>query len=345
MFRPDAGRAPGAASNGAQIVVIRLRIGTRKSAMALAQTEEIARRLTAAEPGIEVEIVKFETTGDQDQTSKLLAHGGKGGAFVAEIRRAVIAGELHAAMHSLKDMPGNEDTPGLVIGATLARDPPTDALVLRAGISIDDIRRSRGKGFKIGTNAVRRAAYARRLFPQVEVIHYRGAADTRVRKLDGLEMQRLPDGGKVGPADALIMARSGLERVGLGGRMAYEFSLQEMLPAVGQGIVAVECALGDWQTRRILSLIDDPKAHASADAEREVLWILNGHCNSPIAGFSTIEGPQMSLTSSVLDEAGGLFIEASRSGPADRPRELGRAVGLDLLAKGAAEIIERSRPK
>ena len=313
--------------------------------MALAQTEEIARRLTAAEPGIEVEIVKFETTGDQDQTSKLLAHGGKGGAFVAEIRKAVIAGELHAAMHSLKDMPGNEDTPGLVIGATLAREPPTDALVLRAGISLDDIRRARGKGFKIGTNAVRRAAYARRLFPDVEVIHYRGAADTRVRKLDNLEMQRLPDGGAVGPADALIMARSGLERVGLGDRIAYEFSPQEMLPAVGQGIVAVECAASDWQTRRILSLIDDPAAHASADAEREVLWILNGHCNSPIAGFSTIDGTQMSLTSSVLDEAGDLFIEASRSGPADRPRELGRAVGLELLAKGAAEIIERSRPR
>ena len=325
-------------------MAIRLRIGTRKSAMALAQTEEIARRLTAAEPGIEVEIVKFETTGDQDQTSKLLAHGGKGGAFVAEIRRAVIAGELHAAMHSLKDMPGNEDTPGLVIGATLARDPPTDALVVRAGISVDEIRRLRGKGFKIGTNAVRRAAYARRLFPDVEVIHYRGAADTRVRKLDNLEMQRLPGGGAVGPADALIMARSGLERVGLGGRIAYEFSLQEMLPAVGQGIVAVECAINDWETRRILAMIDDPAAHKSADAEREVLWVLNGHCNSPIAGFSTIDGTQMSLTSSVLDEAGGLFIQASRTGLANRPRELGRAVGLELLAKGAAEIIERSRP-
>jgi hydroxymethylbilane synthase len=313
--------------------------------MALAQTEEIARRLTAAEPGIEVEIVKFETTGDQDQTSKLLAHGGKGGAFVAQIRKAVVAGELHAAMHSLKDMPGNEDTPGLVIGATLARESPADALVLRAEISIDDIRRSRGKGFKIGTNAVRRAAYARRLFPDVEIIHYRGAADTRVRKLDNLEMQRLPGGGAVGPADALIMARSGLERVGLGDRVAYEFSLKEMLPAVGQGIVAVECATSDWQTRRILSLIDDPAAHASADAEREVLWILNGHCNSPIAGFSTIEGSQMSLTASVLDEAGGLFIEASCAGPLDRPRELGRAVGMELLAKGATEIIERSRPR
>jgi hydroxymethylbilane synthase len=326
------------------VVAIRLRIGTRKSAMALAQTEEIARRLTAASSDLDVEIVKFETTGDSDQTGKLLQHGGKGGAFVAEIRRAVVSGELQAAMHSLKDMPGNEDTPGLVIGATLTRDPPGDALVLRAGVTIDDFRRSRGKGFKIGTNAVRRAAYARRLFPEVEVIHYRGAADTRVRKLDNSEMQRLPDGGAVGPADALIMARAGLERVGLAKRIAYEFSIQEMLPAVGQGIVAVECAANDWQTRRILSGIDDPAAHKSADAEREVLWVLNGHCNSPIAGFSTIEGAQMSLTASVLDETGGLFIEASRSGPADRPRELGRAVGLELLAKGAAGIIERSRP-
>jgi hydroxymethylbilane synthase len=327
------------------VVASRIRIGTRKSVMALAQTEEIARRLNAVAPDIDVEIVKFETTGDSDQTSKLLQHGGKGGAFVAEIRKAIISGELHAAMHSLKDMPGNEDTPGLVIGATLARDPPGDVLVLRSGVSIDDLRRSRGRGFKIGTNAVRRAAYARRLFPEVEVIHYRGAADTRVRKLDNTEMQRLPDGGAVGPADALIMARSGLERVGLASRIAYEFSIEEMLPAVGQGIVAVECAINDWQTRRILSGIDDPASHRSADAEREVLWVLNGHCNSPIAGFSTIQGTQMSLTASVLDEAGGLFIQASRSGPANRPRELGRAVGLELLAKGAAEIIERSRPR
>jgi hydroxymethylbilane synthase len=325
-------------------VKIRLRIGTRKSAMALAQTEEIARRLIAASPDLDVEIVKFETSGDSDQIGKLLQHGGKGGAFVAEIRKAVVSGELQAAMHSLKDMPGNEDTPGLVIGATLTRDSPGDALVLRSGVTIDDFRRSRGKGFKIGTNAVRRAAYARRLFPQVEVIHYRGAADTRVRKLDHLEMQRLPDGGAVGPADALIMARSGLERVGLAKRIAYEFSIKEMLPAAGQGIVAVECAANDWQTRRILSSIDDPAAHKSADAEREVLWVLNGHCNSPIAGFSVIKGAQMSLTASVLDETGGLFIEASRSGPADRPRELGRAVGLELLAKGAAAIIKRSRP-
>lgn len=327
------------------MVAIRLRIGTRKSAMALVQTEEIARRLTAAVPGIEVEIVKFETTGDVDQTSKLLKHGGKGGAFVAEIRDAVRAGQLHAAMHSLKDMPGNEDTPGLVIGATLKRESASDVLVLRPGVSIEEFRRTRGKGFNIGTNAVRRAAYARRLFPQVQIIHYRGAADTRVRKLDQQQKQRLPEGGEVGPADALIMARSGLERVGLADRIAYEFSMAEMLPAVGQGIVAVECAASDWQTRSVLAAIDDVDAHRSADAEREVLWVLNGHCNSPIAGFSSVSGAQMSLTASVLDETGDMFIEASRSGPADRPRELGRAVGLELLTKGAADIIERSRPK
>ena len=124
-------------------MAIRIRIGTRKSAMALVQTEEIARRLTAADPGVEVEIVRFETTGDSDQIGKLLPHGGKGGAFVAQIRDAVLSGQLQAAMHSLKDMPGNEDTPGLVIGATLARDPPNDVLVLREGLSVEDITRAK----------------------------------------------------------------------------------------------------------------------------------------------------------------------------------------------------------
>jgi hydroxymethylbilane synthase len=323
----------------------RFRIGTRKSTMALVQTEEIARRLTAAIPSLDVEIVKFETTGDADQTSKLLTHGGKGGAFVAEIRRAMREGKLHAAMHSLKDMPGNEETPGLVVAALLSRDPPGDVLVLRPGLSLDQFREGGGRGFKIGTNAVRRAAYARRLFPNVEIIHFRGAADTRIRKLDNGELQRLPDGGTVGPADALIMARSGLERVGLIERAVYEFPVADMLPAVGQGIVAVECVASDWETRRILGSIDDAAARACADAEREVLWVLNGHCNSPIAGFATIDGNAMTLTASVLDEAGGRFIEGHQAGPADRPRELGRAVGLDLLAKGAAELIESSRPR
>lgn len=321
-----------------------IRIGTRKSVMALAQTNEIARQLIAANPGLAVEIVRFETMGDQDQTGKLLDLGGKGGAFVAQIRDAVRDGRLEAAMHSLKDMPGNEDTPGLVIGATLVRDPPTDALVVRDGVTLDELRRSRGKGYKIGTNAVRRAAYVRRLFPECEVIHFRGAADTRIRKLDGREMQRLPDGGEVGPADALVMARAGLERVGFADRIAHQFSVDEMLPAVGQGIVAVECAVGDWETLRHLATIDNAISRCCAEAEREVLWVLNGHCNSPIAGYATIEGGEISLKAAVLDEANQRFIEATRRGPAGRPRELGRAVAFDLLAQGAADVIARTRP-
>ena len=321
-----------------------LTIGTRKSAMALAQTDEVARLLRASAPGLNVEIVKFETRGDQDQTSKLLRHGGKGGAFVAEIRAAIRAGKLHAAMHSLKDVPGNEETPGLVIAATLPRDAANDSLVLRPGLSLESFRASGGKGFMIGTNAVRRAAYLRRLFPEASVIHYRGAADTRIAKLDRGDKQGLPGGGEVGPADALVMARSGLARIGLTSRIAHDFSVDEMLPAVGQGIVAVECSEKDWSTREHLAGIEDAQSRLCAEAEREVLWVLNGHCNSPIAGHATLSGHEMTLRASVLDEAGDGFIEVTLSGAADRPRELGRAVGLELLDKGAAEIIARTRP-
>ena len=321
-----------------------LKIGTRKSVMALAQTEGIARLLRAADPALDVEIVKFETRGDQDQTSKLLRHGGKGGAFVAEIREAMRGGQLQAAMHSLKDVPGNEETPGLIIAAMLPRDAANDALVLRPGLSLEEFRKSKGKGFKIGTNAVRRAAYLRRLFPEVTVIHFRGAADTRVAKLDRGDKQRLPNGGEVGPADALVMARSGLERIGMTSRIAYDFSVAEMLPSVGQvvtyTIVVPSCLL----TRARLAKIEDAASRLSAEAEREVLWVLNGHCNSPIAGHATLAGGEMTLTAAVLDETGDRFIEVSRQGAADRPRELGRAVGLELSNQGAAEIIARTRP-
>jgi hydroxymethylbilane synthase len=293
-----------------------MRIGTRKSTMALAQTEEIARRLHAAWSDLTVEVVKFDTRGDDDQVSKLLRHGGKGGAFVSEIRAAVLKGE-----------------------------PPGDALVVRDGISTDDIKRSKGKGFKIGTNSIRRASYLRHLFPEVEVIHFRGAADTRIKKLDAHQLQLMPDGSEGGPVDALVMARSGLERIGFSARIVYDFPLTEMLPSVGQGIVAVECAEADWSTRGYLSRIDDTASRMCTCAEREVLWILNGHCNSPIAGHATIAGSEMTLRAAVIEEDGSRFIEVERTGNAARPRELGRMVGLELLGRGACEVIERTRPE
>ena len=235
-------------------------IATRKSTMALAQTHRVADLLREHEPDLDIEIAENRPRGDRDQVSKLDRHGGKGGAFVAEIRADVVAGRSQCAMHSLKDMPGNEEVPGLVIGAYLKREDPTDSLVLKPGLTMDELRRDCGASFKLGTNSVRRAALIRQILPNIDIIHYRGAGDTRVQKLDEGRLQKLPDGSEVGPADAILLATSGLGRVGLSHRVDHTFSTEEMLPAVGQGIVAVECDETDWPTRERLARIDDADA-------------------------------------------------------------------------------------
>ncbi|MFN0024421.1 MAG: hydroxymethylbilane synthase [Parvularculaceae bacterium] len=321
-----------------------LKIGTRGSVMALAQTQEVARQLTAAFPGSAPEIVTFTPSGDRDQTSRLDRHGGKGGAFVAELRAAMTGGDLQCAMHSLKDMPGDEETPGLIIAAYLKRDAAEDAIVLPEGVDvIDAIDGRRLAGFKIGTNAVRRAAYLRRLFPDAQVIHFRGAADTRLKKLDERIPQKLPDGGEVGPADALVMGASGLERIGRSHRISRILAPELMLPSVGQAIVAVECPAADWGTRQALAAIDHTETRAIAEAEREMLWILNGHCNAPIAGYAQVDVARLCLRGAVISLDGASIIEATREGPIDRPRELGRAVGLELIEKGATVLIDGAR--
>lgn len=313
--------------------------------MALAQTHEVMRLLNHAHQGLTVEAVKFTPSGDIDQVSKLERHGGKGGAFVAELRAAMIGGELDCCMHSLKDMPGDEETPGLVIAAYLKRDEPGDAIVLPEGADVVqalDVERLAGR--KIGTNAVRRAAYLKRLYPQAEIIHFRGAADTRLAKLDGKTPQKLPDGGSVGPADALVMGASGLARIGRAERISRMLSNEAMLPAVGQGIVVVECPAAAWKTRELLSSIDDAETRAIAEAEREMLWVLNGHCNAPIAGFARIDVTRLTLKGAVISLDGKTLIEIEAEGAIDRPRELGRYVGLKLLEQGGKEIIEGARP-
>jgi hydroxymethylbilane synthase len=320
------------------------RIGTRSSAMARAQTEEVARRLRSVWSDLAPEARLISTKGDQDLTSRLDAHGGKGGAFVAEIRAAMLRGELDAAMHSLKDMPGDEETPGLVVAACLTREMSADALVLRATLALADFEAAKGEGFKVGTDSVRRAAFLRRIYPKAEIIHFRGAADTRVRKLDEGALQMLPGGGAVGPADALVMAAAGLARVGLGHRISRLFSPDEMLPSAGQGIVAVECSEGAWEARRRLAAIDDASARAEALAEREVLWVLNGHCSSPIAAHAQLEGENMRLRAAVLSLDGRELVKAEAEGAPHRPRELGRAVGVCLIETGALAVIEKSRP-
>jgi len=307
--------------------------------MAMAQTKQIVAQMHTAAPGVETEIVSFKTHGDQDQISKLDRHGGKGGAFVEEIRAAMREGKLQAAMHSLKDVPGDEESPGLVLAAYLKREAIEDALVLRSDHTLEAYEAVRGRGFKIGTNSVRRAAFLKRIYPSCDVIHYRGAADTRIRKLEDRAMQKLPDGGEVGPADGLVMARSGLERVGLSQHITKVMSPDDMLPAIGQGIVTVECVETDWETRGLLMKVDDPDTRICALAEREVLWVLNGHCNTPIAGRAVVDGKTIKLNAAVLSLDAATLIEASVEGDARRPRELGREVGLRLLEQGAAKLI------
>ena len=311
--------------------------------MALAQAETVSELLRAAHPGLDVGLAENTPRGDRDQISRLDRHGGKGGAFVAEIRSDVVSGRTQCAMHSLKDMPGNEETQDLVIGAYLKRDDPTDSLILRRDLSMKELQEDQGRGFKLGTNSVRRAAFLHHFLPKAEVIHFRGAADTRVHKLDNQLPQEMVDGSKVGPADAILLATSGIARVGLSDRISYTFSTDEMLPAVGQGIVAVECATEDWKTRSILSKIDDPEARACAQAEREVLWVLDGHCNSPIAAHAVISNGQMTLHAAVMSIDGNVIMRETKTTDATFPRELGRNVGLALVAQGAPEIIEKTK--
>ena len=314
------------------------RIGTRGSAMALAQTEAVMAALAAAHPDLAPEPALREPRGDRDLVSRLDRHGGKGGAFVAEIRAAVLEGRMDAAMHSLKDVPGNEEVPELVLAAFMVRDDPRDALVLRrngqGGVAERDVR-------VIGTNSVRRAALLPPLYPEARVVHYRGAADTRIAKLDRGEGQALPGGGRAEPADALVLAASGLRRVGLGHRIARLFEPNEMLPAAGQGIVVVECRADDWDTRRRLQAIDDGAARTAATAEREVLWVLDGHCNSPIAAHATVRDGTIGLEAAVMGP-GGAIVRARGEGPL--PREVGRRVAFDLLRQGAGAMIAATAP-
>ncbi len=321
-----------------------IKIGSRSSAMALAQTNLVCDRLAAAHGGPIAEIARFKPHGDRDQTSRLDVHGGKGGAFVAEIRDAIREGWLQAAMHSLKDMPGDEETPGLVIGAVLKREAVEDALIMRPGLDVAAAAASGFAGLKIGTNSVRRAAFLKRDYPALEIAHFRGAVDTRLRKLDEGLTQKLPDGGEVGPVDAIIVAKSGLERLGLDDRISMVLDPARFIPAIGQGVVAVECGARDWETRAKLAEIDDPETRKTIEAEREMLWILNGHCNAPIAGRAEIDGQVLTLRGAVCSLDGSTVVEASATGPAERPREVGRRVGLDLIERGAAGIIEEAAP-
>jgi hydroxymethylbilane synthase len=319
-------------------------IGTRRSPMALVQTQAVVDAFARVAPDVRVRVEERVTSGDRDQTSKLSTHGGKGGAFVSGLRHEILTRSVDMAMHSLKDVPGNLDIPGLMLGAFLPRDDPRDVLITSRNKPLEDLP----DNFTIGTNAVRRKSYLHTLFPRAEIAHCRGAVNNRISKLDDGKRQDLHEFYKdydltVGPFDALVVAYSGIIRLGKADRIRKIFEPWEMLPAVGQGICVVECRADNSELLEVLSLVNDRESYLCALAERTMLRQLNGHCNSPIAGFCKKDGHSYTLTGAVLSSDGSEKIEVTDNTYSTDTRLLGRLVAAKLLLNGAREIIDNGR--
>lgn len=294
-----------------------LRIGTRGSPMALHQAGLVRDRLRDADPDLAaegaVELVAIRTTGDRVQTRLLAEIGGKG-LFTKEIEEALFDRRIDLAVHSLKDMETVLPA-GLAIGAVLARDDPRDALVSRSGAGLADLPH----GARIGTASLRRRAQLVRQRGDLAVLPIRGNVDTRLAKLTG------------GEFDALVLALCGLERLGKAG-LASEILLPAvMLPAVGQGALAVECREADEALRQLLAPLNDPPSAACVAAERAMLAALDGSCRTPIAGLATIAEGRLSLDALLL----------APDGSAERRGQIAGAIG-DAVALGT-ELGERLR--
>lgn len=293
-----------------------LRIGTRRSALARWQTDHVAHLLRQVWPDLEVEIVTFTTRGDRELAKPLPEIGGKG-LFTAELEAALRSGEIDLAVHSLKDLP-TASSPDLTLGAVLSRVPPHDVLVSRHGVPLDALPPNP----TIGTSSTRRAAQLRLVRPDARVIPLRGNVDTRVRKaLD-------PDG----PYDAVILARAGLTRIGLEEHITQVLPFDIMLPAPGQGALAVQCRAGDERVLRYLQPLEDPDARAATAAERAFLQALGGGCARPVAALGEVRAGTLHLR--------GLYVagegEAVRVRGEARPEE-----AVQLGERLAAQVLER----
>jgi hydroxymethylbilane synthase len=318
------------------------RIGTRASVMAVRQTEAVIRALQQRFPACRFEMVTRQADADRDLKSRLSAMGGKGGAFITAMRAMMQSGDADMAMHSLKDLPGSDDyyaDTDFAIGACLPRSDPRDALVVKAG---GDARNADSLAV-IGTSSVRRTAFLRRLFPRARIVPFRGAADKRIERLDGGVPMTFNYGASTPPLDAIVLAKSGLERIDLGARISRVFSVDEMCPAVGQGVVIVEYASANEKVRRLLAGIDDRETAYCYRAERAVLRALNGHCDSPIAGHAWLDDGKLNLKAAVVSIDGRSLVEVSDETANADPIAFGTRVGERLNRLGAQTIIDESR--
>ncbi|MEV0644940.1 hydroxymethylbilane synthase [Phytomonospora sp. NPDC050363] len=305
-----------------------VRIGTRSSPMAVAQAEAVARALRHVHPEDRAELVRVTTSGDRWKGS-LAALGGKG-AFTRELDAMQVEGEFEIGVHCLKDVPGDVDLPdGLMIAAYAAREDARDAVVSLSGRDLDTMT----PGSIVGTSSVRRAAQLAKYWPALRVSPIRGNANSRLSKLDG--------GGQY---DALILARAGLERIGLPHRATALVDTERMLPAIGAGVIVITTRTTDTATRELVEALDDKPTRQAALAERALLRALGGNCHSPIAGWATHgKDGRLHLRGAVYSPDGQTMLEASGSEKPRDAEELGASVAEELLKAGAGEVIAAAK--
>jgi hydroxymethylbilane synthase len=297
-----------------------LRLGTRTSLLALRQANWVKSQLEEIHYGLTVTLVHITTTGDKLDIP-LFKEGGKG-LFVKEIEDALLRGEVDLAVHSAKDLPAFIPE-GLTLMAFPKREDPRDVLISREGKRWSEIP---GRG-RVGTGSLRRSAQLLSLRPDLEIIPLRGNLDTRIRKLSTLQL------------DAIVLASAGLRRLGWEDRVSEYFEPEIMLPAIGQGVLAIEGRRGDERVQQLVAPLTDHSTAVSLMAERAFLKGLEGGCQVPIAGFAKVESGRVVLTGLVAGVDGQKVIRGRMEGTPAKSEELGKELAEQLLGQGAGDIL------
>lgn len=303
--------------------ITKLRIATRKSQLAMWQAEHVRDRLMAFHPGLEVELVALSTKGDKIIDTPLSKIGGKG-LFVKELEEAMLDGRADIAVHSMKDVPMHFPE-GLGLSVILEGADPTDAFVSNHYHNVDELP----EGARIGTASLRRGLQLRERRPDLEILNLRGNVQTRLGKLDD------------GEFDAIILATSGLKRLGLEARIAQTLPPEICLPACGQGALGIECRLHDPELIALLAPLDDPDTATRVRAERAMNTRLEGGCQVPIGGHAVLDkdAETLWLRGLVGNPEGTEVLRADSKGSMHEPEALGIRVAEELLEQGAGDIL------
>jgi hydroxymethylbilane synthase len=299
-----------------------IRIGTRKSKLALAQSQWVRQRLEETYPGIRVELVKITTTGDKILDSPLARVGGKG-LFVKEIEEALLRGEIDIAVHSMKDLPF-QIPEGLEILAYPIREDIRDALVSPQGSHLDELP----EGGVVGTSSLRRTCQLLRLRPDLRVVPIRGNVDTRLKKLETEGLS------------AILLAMAGIKRLGLHLPGMVPLSPERFYPALGQGALAVEGPKDNKRLKELLSPLNHKDTELSIRAERAFLETVEGGCQVPMGGYTEVDKDELIFHAMILDEKGKEVVVAQKRGPKDHCEALGRELAHEILGRGGREVIQ-----